>query len=560
MGAGLGAIGSGENVSHAPGYDGIEEGASAATVDPSGYVQTRGPILTDEGGFRCNYCNASVWVSIGPCGATNGSDTVYGQGFFADDLHIGDNFAISGQEAFSVQIIAFDDTTITLASPWLGSTVVGGAGVRAIVASMYTGDGTVTVVNGQALITSGVALGAKTGVFRSVDTLPLVGISRLTLSQRIVNQTFYLGFCDSQDPTLAKSFAWLAFDGTTVTNVKGQTGRNPLTIPTGGEIQTQTLTIATTAAAQEFRVEVLKDRVIFVMNGTVNNTNSISVPLASDHMYMIAMWSNDLVTPPASSSTATLDFIACNNLNEVATYPISREPQPVTVTGGTLAANQSVNVAQIGGTNTVNGGVAGTLSTGGVGADAAVLSGNSMLMGASDGTNKQRVRAAANNAVLPTAGNLTAITGYYNAAVQTYTSGNVAFLTTDRSGRQATFATGTTDPLLLGVTASTLDAAATTNATSLKATPGIVYEVSAVNNAAYDVFVKLANKATAPVPGTDIPFRVLRVPAGQTAQMVIPGVGLYFSTGIGYSATKLVGKLDATALVAGDVQFTIQWS
>ena len=48
---------------------------------------------------------------------------------------------------------------------------------------------------------------------------------------------------------------------------------------------------------------------------------------------------------------------------------------------GALTANQSVNVAQVGGTNTVNGGVAGTLAVGGTAATDAAVNANPVLAG-----------------------------------------------------------------------------------------------------------------------------------------------------------------------------------
>ena len=379
MGAGLAIPSSGLASASLPGYDGVDGEVYGATVDPYGNSNNRSLILTDEGGFRCNFSNTSTWVPIGDVGVENGSTTVCGMGFLSADLRTGEYFAVQGAETYLLQIDSFTDTELTLAGPYQGPTT-NGVGVRSIVAPRITADGTITVASGVATIASGVAIGGETGFYRSVDTLPLVSIARLSLSQRIVNQTFYLGFSNSMDPSLATSFAWLAFDGTTATVVKGQTGRNPVTVPVVAETQIQNLTISTTASAQEFRIELLKDRAIFVIAGTVNNTNAITVPLASDHMYFVAQWVNG-GTAPASSTNAVVDFVACNNANEVTTYPISREPQPVSLTGGTLAANQSVNVAQVGGTNTVNGGVSGLVGVGGSAAHSAAATGNPVQIG-----------------------------------------------------------------------------------------------------------------------------------------------------------------------------------
>jgi hypothetical protein len=584
-----------EVTSWLPAYDGSNGGQSPLHVDDIGNLNCRSQVLTDEGGFRINFANASTWASIGTLTFTNGSDTVTGgTNLLSVDVNIGDYVRLDA-DGVQMQVTLITDTTITLDGVYTGTGGTGAASRSKVMLSISAG-ATATVSNGQMLFASGTGANEVSYIARLIDVPALVTNSQIALSQRIANTAFYVGFADNPNPTLAKSYAFLVFDGTTATSCRLVTARNPIAVPTGGEIQTQTLTITTTATASEFRLELLRDRATALQADLYKGTNKTALPAQSDMLYFVQAWVNG-ATPPATSTTTTIDFAQVANNNELAVSLITREPLPVQsstaspviaritdgtnymptadaaarrhyaqLTDGTNSASVlatilalKTDMSSIAGTATVNGGVAGTLAVGGIGADAAALSGQTMGIGGSDGTNKQKVRAQANNSALGAAGNLTVIPSYYNSAVQAYTSGNVAFQTADRAGRQAMFAAGTPDPLLLGVTASVLDVAAGTNATVLKATAGIVYEVSAVNNAAYDVFIKLANKATAPTPGTDISYRVLRVPAGQTAQAVIPAVGWYFATGIGYSITKLVGKLDTTAVVAGDVQLTIEW-
>jgi hypothetical protein len=196
---------------------------------------------------------------------------------------------------------------------------------------------------------------------------------------------------------------------------------------------------------------------------------------------------------------------------------------------------------------------------GAVAAGSAIGTTAPVLMGGSDGTNVQRIAVIADNVATPAAGNQTGITGLYSSTARALTSARVAFLSIDRGGKVLTTPCGTLDPVLAGYTVAILDSAATTNATSVKAAAGMVYEVSAVNNAAYDVFIKLHNKASAPTVGTDIPYRVIRVPAGQDRTVTFPG-GAYFATGVAYAVTKLVGKLDTTAVAAGDLQMAIQYA
>lgn len=100
---------------------------------------------------------------------------------------------------------------------------------------------------------------------------------------------------------------------------------------------------------------------------------------------------------------------------------------------------------------------------------------------------------------------------------------------------------------------SRLVAAATTNAAVIKANPGNVYGWYYENNAAYAVFVKLYDKATAPTVGADIPALTILVPAGGIAQFS-GNIGIPFANGIAIAATKLFADTDTTVLVANDVQ------
>lgn len=97
-----------------------------------------------------------------------------------------------------------------------------------------------------------------------------------------------------------------------------------------------------------------------------------------------------------------------------------------------------------------------------------------------------------------------------------------------------------------------LSAAATTNATSVKASAGKVHKIVATVAAAADKFLKFYNKASAPVVGTDTPVLTLLLPAS-AKNIIIPLDGQYFSAGIAYAITGAAPDADTTALAAGDV-------
>lgn len=101
-------------------------------------------------------------------------------------------------------------------------------------------------------------------------------------------------------------------------------------------------------------------------------------------------------------------------------------------------------------------------------------------------------------------------------------------------------------------TARILSAAATTNATVVKASAGAIKGVQGYNARASAVYLKLYNKATSPTVGTDTPVKTLYLPATSAFVFDFPA-GYAFATGIALAMTTVGTDADATALTAADV-------
>lgn len=97
--------------------------------------------------------------------------------------------------------------------------------------------------------------------------------------------------------------------------------------------------------------------------------------------------------------------------------------------------------------------------------------------------------------------------------------------------------------------------AATTNATSVKATAGRIYGGIILNTGATISWLKFYAKATAPVVGTDTP--IFRIPLLPNIPVNIAALfdqyGLYIATGVAYAITKNYADADTTAVGAGEV-------
>lgn len=101
-------------------------------------------------------------------------------------------------------------------------------------------------------------------------------------------------------------------------------------------------------------------------------------------------------------------------------------------------------------------------------------------------------------------------------------------------------------------------AAATTNAALVRTGVGRVYKVTGFNAATAVRYLRFYNKATAPVPGTDVPVFSLPLAANSVFEFNTQDIGFSFSLGIGLALTAAAPDLDTTALAAGDIlQMTV---
>jgi hypothetical protein len=110
-----------------------------------------------------------------------------------------------------------------------------------------------------------------------------------------------------------------------------------------------------------------------------------------------------------------------------------------------------------------------------------------------------------------------------------------------------------------GLTSNFTNSAATTNAKLLKGSAGVLYSISVMNASAAAKYLRIFNKATAPVPGTDTPVIVIEIPAGLSKEIEFGAFGKVFDTGIGLAITNAAAVLDNTAVAAGDVQAAVTY-
>ncbi|MBA3841052.1 MAG: hypothetical protein H0X39_00255 [Actinobacteria bacterium] len=104
-----------------------------------------------------------------------------------------------------------------------------------------------------------------------------------------------------------------------------------------------------------------------------------------------------------------------------------------------------------------------------------------------------------------------------------------------------------------GMTTHSLVSAASTNGTSVKASAGQVYLMAVSNANAAARYFKLYNKASAPTVGTDTPVWRMMIPAGGGFTINAADLGLVFGTGIAYAITTGAADSDTGAVAASEI-------
>jgi len=315
----------------APFYSGTAETGQIPSIDPGGNLLTRGTVLTDEGTFRCNFANTSLAVAVGTVSIVGA--VVTGIGFLDTDVHYKDYFKLDADgESAWVAIESIDcDTQLTLRTAYVGGT--SGVASRALMRPVTGPGGSITVASGQCTITTGTTANAVTRITRDVDYAPMVYRGRTSVSQRIANQITRIGYSESFT-TADRWFARFRIEGTTNTTVICETGRNPTVTPSVAETESTTVTIpngATSAAINEYRVEMLTEKVAFFINGVLVALHTRSIPAQHDEMEASVTCINGAVAP-ASSTTLVVDYVTGKNHNKLEVGVMSDVEQIVTTT------------------------------------------------------------------------------------------------------------------------------------------------------------------------------------------------------------------------------------
>lgn len=563
---------SGAPANYQPGYHPESEGGGAVGTDPAGNQTVRAQVLTDEGSFRANFSGNSLGISIGTCTFTNGGTTVTGTALGTYDIHPGDYVKLDADaESAWIQVASFvSPTELTLSGPYTGTGGTGAA-LCAIVRPVTGAGGSITVGSGQCTIAAGTTATAIHEVERESDYGPLLFQAGVRISQRIANQDITIGLYDEAHAPTPYYYAWFRATGTTDTTIVCESAQKRDGAPSGAEIESTTATLpngATTATARRYRIEVMTAKLRFYIDGILVAEHYKVMPRPMDLLTAAVRVVNG--TTPATNTDVVVDYMTVKNFNLLdMTMPgetegvVANQPPLEAFTynvTGTIAINTDLMVIDcrhfrslmIACTSMGTSGVV-TVQWSGEPTFAAPITATLFSeAGASSTTFNAAVLRYTN--VIARYVRLRLTTGASGGTTTVYVHGsqhlNQQWLATQPvSGTVTVTSTRITTNASDGhSTTHHLISAASTNATSVKASAGAIGQITVTNTNAAARYFKLYNKASAPSVGSDTPVMTVLIKPGETT--VISGFnGPRLSTGIAYALTtgQAVGDTGAVA-------------
>lgn len=119
---------------------------------------------------------------------------------------------------------------------------------------------------------------------------------------------------------------------------------------------------------------------------------------------------------------------------------------------------------------------------------------------------------------------------------------------------------GTTTNTPVTPTQSFVNSGASTNATSVKASAGTVWNIVCSNANAAARYVKFYNLAVAPTVGTSVPAFTIAIPASGTVVVSGGANGIRFGTGIALAITTGVADSDTAAVAANEIKVATSYT
>jgi hypothetical protein len=304
-----------QSSSYSPDPSGYIIGTSNLQVDNSGRLETHSTITTDEGSVRDDFIGSSLTATItGTITFTNNSTAIVGTGTqFTTEIKVGAYIKKNtDSETLYVRVITIiSDTQLELETPYLGTTAAGSTAVQSNWQTSITGSAIIGVSSSFITLTSGTANNNVAQITRSGDYMPYYIVGKLSISQRIANQTAIFGMCDN--PVSITKCALFQFDGTSNTSVTCISSSSSA----GSDMQMTTVTLpnsAVTSSNNVYYIDVSNNQISFSINGKVVAIHKDHLPGPYDNLSMVSKISNSAIV---TSTTFNIDYILFANTDQI---------------------------------------------------------------------------------------------------------------------------------------------------------------------------------------------------------------------------------------------------
>lgn len=315
-------------------------------IDAAGRLEVHATATTDEGSFRDDFSGSSLAATLtGTLNFTNGLSTIQGVGTsFTTQLVSGQWIKKStDSETLYVQIDhVSNDTNVFIVTPYTGTTASGVTGVVSNWKTTTGVGGSLSVASSNLTIASGTTSGSATSIQRPGDYLPYTVQAYMSISQRIANQTAFLGFVDQT--VGATKQAIVQFTGTTNTQVSFITAFSSA----AADIQTTVVTLpngGTTATSHLYKIDISSNACVLSIDGVVVAYQNLHIPGPYDSLVIAAQISNAAVVTTTSLIIDSIGFSNWDRLQIDSDFsgepiPVSSQSSPlwVTATGAAAAA------------------------------------------------------------------------------------------------------------------------------------------------------------------------------------------------------------------------------
>lgn len=321
------------NTGYSPDPSSYADGTTQIAVDGSSRLETHSSVTADEGSLRDDYVGSALIRSLtGTVGFTNSSTAITGVGtLFTTQVKAGDYIKkTSDSETAYVRVLSVEsDLALTLETAYGGTTASVAADVSTWKTVTAATAGSITVGSSLVSIGSGTGSGQSSYITRTADFLPMTLQVYCSVSQRIANQTLFIGLRDNfASPTKQ---AGVVFTGTTNTQVNFVTAFGSA----AGDTQTTTVTLPSgnTSTLHLYKIDVSGNQCSLLIDGSVVATHTIHIPGPYDRMDIYLGSSNAAVV---TATTLAVDYVYFYNSNRIQVdNDFSAEPVVTRIADGT---------------------------------------------------------------------------------------------------------------------------------------------------------------------------------------------------------------------------------